>query len=53
MTEIGQVIFSIQNLYEGMVGDGKTSNNLFYMLNHIKDQKKRLKDIMELYQHAD
>lgn len=36
-----------------MVGDDKPTKNIFEMLNYIKDQKKRLKDIMELYQHSE
>lgn len=54
LTEIGQVIFSIKNLYESMTTEEKPTKNIFEMLNYIKDQKKRLKDIMELYhQHND
>ena len=54
LTEIGQVIFSIKNLYENMITDEKPTKNVFEMLSYIKDQKKRLKDIMDLYhQHSD
>ena len=36
-----------------MIGEEKASKNVLEMLAFIKDQKKKLKDIMELYQHAD
>ncbi|MGC3984092.1 MAG: hypothetical protein QM777_04820 [Pseudorhodoferax sp.] len=48
------MIFSIKNLYEGMIVDEKPTKNVFEMLGYIKDQKKRLKDVMELYhQHSE
>ena len=53
LTEIGQVIFSIRNIYEMMVTDEKPTKNVFEMLSYIKEQKKRLKDVMELYQHVE
>ena len=48
--ELGQVIFSIRGLYQSIVGEEKQSKSTLEMLEVIKEERKRLREYLELYQ---
>ena len=48
--ELGQIIFSIRGLYLRIVGDDKHSKTILEMLDTIKEERKKLKEYLELFQ---
>ena len=47
---MGQVIFSIRGLYLSIVGEDKQSKSIIDMLTAIKEERKKLKEYLELFQ---
>jgi hypothetical protein len=48
--EFGQVIFSIRGLYLNILGEEKQSRSIVDMLAIIRDERKKLKEYLDLYQ---
>jgi hypothetical protein len=48
--EFGQVIFSIRGLYLSIVGEDKQSKSIVEMLAHIREERRKLKEYLDLFQ---
>lgn len=48
--ELGQVIFSIRGLFLSIVGEDKQSRNTVDMLEMIREERKKLREYLDLFQ---